>query len=154
MDELNEIDDSLAFTTDDELELLRGSSLAIMLATIRFLQEKRIDLAEWTSALSREFAKGWDTSETWSADEFIDAVLLNLQAFGADAPVAEYEDESANARVELFPDYDRVDGMGLADVPGDVLFDLFGEVARVCGIQWSWRRDGDAVLIEARTGSA
>ena len=79
MDELNEIDDDLTFTTDDELELLRGSSLAIMLATIKFLQARGIDLAEWTTELSETFAGGWDTSEPWSPVEFLDAVVAVLQ---------------------------------------------------------------------------
>jgi hypothetical protein len=150
LDELNEVDESLAFTTDDELELLRGSSLAIILATIRFSQERGVDLREWTTSLSRAFAGGWDVSEPWSPEEFIDAVLLNLQAFGADSPMAEYEDDSARARITAFPDYDRVEGMGLGDVPGDVLFDLFSEVAAACGLRWSWQRDEEGVWIEAR----
>ena len=153
MDELNEVDESLAFTTDDELELLRGSSLAIMLATIRFLQERGIDLAEWTTSLSRAFAGGWDVSEPWSAEEFIDAVLLNLQAFGAESPMAEYDDDSARACITAFPDYDRVEGMGLGEAPGDVLFDLFGDVAKACGLIWTWQRDGEGVWIEARAAT-
>jgi hypothetical protein len=153
MDELADVDEGLAFTTDDELELLRGSSLAIMLATIRFLQERGVDLGEWTTYLSKAFAGGWDVSEPWSAEEFIDAVLLNLQAFGADSPMAEYDDDSARARITAFPNYDRVEGMGLRTVPGDVLFDLFGEVARSCGLTWSWTRDEDGVWIEARAGT-
>ena len=152
MDELNEVDDSLAFTTDDELELLRGSSLAIILATIKFLQARGIDLSEWTTSLSIAFAGGWDVSEPWSAEEFIDAVLLNLQAFGAESPMAEYDDDSAKARITAFPDYERVEGMGLGDAPGDAVFDLFGEVAKAVGLTWSWQRDDDCVWIEARSG--
>ena len=61
MDELNEVDDSLAFTTEDELELLRGSALAIALATIKFLRERGIAIDDWARSLSASFAKGWDT---------------------------------------------------------------------------------------------
>jgi hypothetical protein len=149
MDELNEVDDELAFTTDDELELLRGSSLAIVVATIKFLGERNIPLGDWTTFLGSAFVGGWDTSEPWSPEEFIDAVLLNLGAFGAESTIAEYDDTSARARIENFPDLARLDGMGLENVRADVLFDLFAGVATACGLIWTWTRDGEAFWISA-----
>ena len=124
-----------------------------MLATIRFLQERGVDLTDWTRSLSESFARGWDTQEPWAPEEFIDAVLLNLQAFGAESPMSEYTDTVARARITEFPDYERVAGMGLESVPGDVLFDLFGSVADACGLSWTWQREGEGVWIEAQTNS-
>ena len=147
MDELNETDDELTFTTEDELELLRGSSLAILLATIKFLKARGIDPADWAAALSQTFAKGWDTSEPWTPEEFLDAVLLNIGAFGGEATVAQYEEESARARVVTFPDHSRVEGMHLEKVEGDVLFDLFAAVAKACGLRWETKREGEAVWL-------
>ena len=147
MDEPNDVDDSLAFTTEDELELLRGSSLAIILATVRFLQQRGLDLSDWTTSLSRVFAAGWDTTEPWGPEEFMGAVLLNLEAFGAEAPVVEYDDTMARARITRFPDVERLEGMGLEDVPGHVLFDLFTEVARACGLVWTWEPVDSAHLV-------
>ncbi|MDQ2682016.1 MAG: hypothetical protein M3Y37_00675 [Chloroflexota bacterium] len=143
----DQIDEPIEFTAEDQLELLRSNTLAMALATVSFLRKQGIDARDWAAELGSVFARGWDTDEPWSPEEFLDATIVNLTTFGGEARQAEFSDDEATARIHAFPDRARVEGLGLEDVDGDILFELIGPIATACGLRWSWQREEDSVLV-------
>jgi len=135
-------------TADDLLDLLQSNTLAMLLATIRFLQSRGIPVGEWVDALGSTYVLGWELSEEWTPEDFLQAVLVNLAAFGGDPVQAEYGDDSASAIVERLPDPQRCEGLRLDDVNGDVLYDMIQPIAAACGLDWSWRRDGERIIVD------
>ena len=142
------------FSAEEQLELLRSNTIALQIGTMSFLKAKGIEPGEWVNALGGIFALGWDTSEPWSPEEFLDATIVNLTTFGGESVQAEYGDDEATAAIEHFPDVERLEGMGLDDVDGDLLFDMIGPIAVACGLSWSWRREGEQVRVRVVPGSA
>jgi hypothetical protein len=140
-------EESFEFTAEDQLELLRSNTLAMALATVSFLRKQGIDARAWAAELGAVFARGWDTEEAWSPEEFLDATIVNLTTFGGEARQAEFSDDEATARIHSFPDPARIEGLGLDQVDGDILFDLIAPIAAACQLRWSWQREGDAVLV-------
>lgn len=135
------------YSAEEQLELLRSNTLALQIGTMSFLASRGIDPKEWVAALGATFVLGWDTSEPWSPEEFLDATIVNLTTFGGESVQAEYGDDEATAAIEHWPDVERLEGMGLDDVDGDLLFGLIGPIAAACGLDWSWRREGRQVHV-------
>ena len=148
-------DELLEFTDGEQLELLRSNTLALALGTISFLRSQGIPGSEWTSELGAIFARGWDTDGIWTPEDFLDATIINLTAFGGEAVQAEFGDDEATAVIAHFPDPERVAALELDRIDGDVLFDLITPIARACGIRYQWQRDGDHVhvTVSRLTGS-
>ena len=139
--------EELEFGAEEQLELLRSNTLAMAYGTIAFLQEQGVPATTWVEALGETFARGWDTEETWTPEEFLDATILNLAAFGGEAIQAEFSDDEATALIAYFPDPDRIAELGLDDVEGDLLYELITPIARACGVRYRWQRDGEHVRI-------
>jgi hypothetical protein len=145
-DELDN-DEILEFTTDDQLDLLQSNTLALALGTISFLRSQGIPATEWTNELGTIFARGWDTEETWTPEDFLDATIINLRAFGGEAIQAEFGDDEATALIARFPDVERCAALGLENVDGDILFEVITPIARACGLRYRWQRDGENVRV-------
>ena len=141
-------DDLVEFTVEDQLELLRSNTLALAAGTIAFLRSRAIPATEWTAYLGEVFARGWDTAETWSPEDFLESTIVSLGAFGGEAIQAEFGDDDASAVIARFPDLERLSGLGLDGVDVDLLFDLIGPIATACGIAYEWWRTGDQIRIE------
>jgi hypothetical protein len=133
---------------EDLLECLRGNSIAMFLATIRFLEARDIPAGEWIDALGAMYLHGWDLDQEWTPETFLEGVLFNLEAFGGEAVQAEFGDDNASAVIAHFPDPERVEYLGLDDVDGDVIYDVIEPIAAACGLDWTWRREGDRVAVE------
>lgn len=140
--------DGLDYAPEDYLDLLRSNTLALALGTISFLRKRGIPASEWTNELGSAFARGWDTDQPWTPEEFLDATLVNLAAFGGEATQAEFAEDSATALIRNFPALERLEGMGLEHVNGDILFDLITPIAEACGVRWTWERAGDGVRVQ------
>lgn len=132
----------------DRLDCLRGNAMAMFLATIRFLHEREIPVGEWIDALGATFVHGWDLSEDWTPELLLRDILFNLEAFGAEVVQTEVGDDSASAVIERFPDPAELEFLRLGDVNGDVIFDVIRPIAAACGLDWSWRREGNRVIVE------
>ena len=133
---------------EDLLECLRANSIAMFLATIRFLEERQIPVGEWIATLGATYVNGWDLSQEWTPETFLEDILYNLEAFGGEAVETEYSDDTARAVIDRFPDPERVEYLGLEDIDGELIFDVIRPIAAACGFDWSWRRDGDRVVVE------
>lgn len=153
-DEL-ENDDNLEFTADDQLDLLQSNTLALALGTISFLRSQGIPATEWTNELGAIFARGWDTDDAWTPEDFMDATILNLTAFGGEAIQAEFGDDEATALIARFPEVERCAALGLEKVDGDILYEVITPIAQACGLRYRWQRDGENVRITViRAGEA
>jgi hypothetical protein len=146
--------EELEFGAEEQLELLRSNTLAMAYGTIAFLQGQGIPATAWVEELGEIFARGWDTEESWTPEDFLDATLLNLAAFGGEAIQAEFGDDEATALISDFPAPDRIAELGLDDVEGDLLYELITPIARACGVRYRWQRDGENVRIRIRPGAA
>ena len=142
----DERDDEIS--AEELLECLRSTTLVMILGTIQFLEERRIPVDDWIVDLSTIFARGWDLNEDWSPEELLQAVLFNLAALGGETIQAQYGDDDASAVVERFPDKERVAELGLDETNGDIILNLVRPIAAACGMNWSWRRDGDRIIVE------
>jgi hypothetical protein len=150
-----ENDDFLEFAAEDHLDLLQSNTLALALGTISFLRSQGIPATEWTNELGTIFARGWDTDEPWAPEDFMDATILNLTAFGGEAIQAEFGDDEATALISRFPDVERCAALGLENVDGDILFEVITPIARACGLRYRWQREGENVRIAVfRVGDA
>jgi hypothetical protein len=145
--------EELEFGAEEQLELLRSNTLAMAYGTIAFVQHQGIPLTAWVDWLGEIFARGWDTDESWTPEDFLDATILNLAAFGGEAIQAEFGDDEATALIAYFPDPDRIAELGLEEVDGDILYELITPIARACGVRYRWQRDGDNVRIRIRPGA-
>jgi hypothetical protein len=144
--------DLTEFYAEDELDLLRSNVLALAAGTIAFLREQGVPVTGWTAKLGELFARGWDTDEPWSPEDFLDATIVNLTAFGGEAVQAEFGEDDANAVVARFPDMERIAGLGLEEIDADILYDLIEPIALACGLHYDWQREGDTVRITVRAG--
>ena len=86
------------------LEQARSNAQALILATVVFLEERGVPPAEWAAAIGATFARGWGEPRPWDAGEFLDAMLTNLRALGAEVKVAELGVDRAEATTTGFPD--------------------------------------------------
>lgn len=146
----DELDD---FTIEDQLDLLRSNALALALGTVSFLRSRGIAASEWASHLGMIFARGWDTDERWTPEEFLDATIVNLAAFGGETMQAEFGDEDATALIARFPDQERVAALELDQVDGDVLYELIAPIAHACGLEYRWQRQGEHVRLTIQAGA-
>lgn len=139
----------LDYTDGELLELAQGNIQAVIAGTIGFLHGAGVDPAAWLSALGDVFALGWDEPEPWTPGEFLDAIVVNLRALGAEIVELDAKAEPVTARTRGFPDAGLCERLGVA--VDDVLRynDTLARVARERGVDWSWRRDGDETVYAA-----
>src|SRR5688572_814504 len=100
------------YDADELLEQAQANAQAALIATVAFLQERGIPLADWTAALGRTFALAWDEPEPWDADEFLDDILVNLRSLGAVVVAADLAADRSEAVTTGFPDPDLCDQFG------------------------------------------
>ena len=136
------------YTTEDLLELAQANAQATLIATVAFLQERGIPLADWTAAMGGRYDVAWDEPEPWDADEVLDAVLVNLRSLGALVVSAALAPDRAEAVTTGFPDPEACDRFG-ANLSTVVRFhDATVPIAAARGLRWSWALEDPA---EART---
>lgn len=141
------------YTQEELLELAQGNARAALIATISFLQDKGIPLDEWADGIGRVFALAWGMPEPWAANEFLDAILTNLHAFGADVVTASLDDEDL-ATATITPLFDPDECANLGVDRGDALryLDSIAPIAAERDLRWSW--EDHEVRIELRVERA
>ena len=88
------------------LEQARANAQALLLGTVAFLREQGVDAGAWAAALGEAFGRGWGEARPWDAAEFLDAMLTNYRALGAEILAARLGTETAEATLGPFPDPD------------------------------------------------
>ena len=98
------IDHGHAEYSDAELlEQARDNAQALMLATVAFLEERGIPPEEWAAAIGETFARGWGDVRPWDAGEFLDAMLTNLRALGAEVETVDVGRGPGRSNDDRFP---------------------------------------------------
>ena len=85
------------YSEGELLEQARENAQALLLATIAFLEARGVPPAEWAAAIGERFSRGWGEPRPWDAGEFLDAMLTNLRAFGAELVMTPAEEGMAGA---------------------------------------------------------
>jgi hypothetical protein len=139
----------------DDFELLthtQANAQALVIATVAWLRERGIDPAEWGAGLGARFTTGWGEREPWPANEFLDAMLTNLVALGADVDTADLADETVAAATVtgLFPP-EQCAAYGIDQRDALAYLDATRTIALDRGLVWEWDTDGDDVLLKVRS---
>ena len=139
-------------TAAELLEQARGNAQALILATVAFLEQRGIPPAEWAAAIGETFAAGWGDVRPWDAGEFLDAMLTNLRALGADVTTVELGVDRAAATISGFPEPALCELFGVDPERAAVIHDAAAAIAAPRGLSWSWRfgDDGATRLVVER----
>jgi hypothetical protein len=133
------------YTDAELLEQARANAQALLLATVALLDERGIPPAEWAAAIGETFAPGWGDVRPWDAGEFLDAMLTNLRAFGADVVYTELGVDRAEAATTGFPDPDLCGLLGVDPARAEVFHAAAAAIAAPRGLRWAWQRGEDGV---------
>jgi hypothetical protein len=120
------------------LEQARGNAQALILATVAFLEARGIPPVEWADAIGETFSQGWGDLRPWDAGEFLDAMLTNLRALGAEVISVELGVDRAEAATTGFPDPELCKTFGIAPERVAVFHEAAGRIAAPRGLRWSW----------------
>lgn len=124
------------------LEQAQANAQAVLLGTVAFLRDQKIDAALWAAALGASFGQGWGPPRPWDAAEFLDAMLTNYRALGAAVLTTRLGADSAEATLGPFPDPDLCALVGVAPTAADIFHNAPAEIATPRGLRWRWVRDG------------
>jgi hypothetical protein len=127
------------------LEQARGNAQALILATVAFLETRGVPPAEWAEAIGETFARGWGEPRPWDAGEFLDAMLTNLRALGAEVKEAELGVDRAEATTTGFPDSELGVLFGVDPSQVAVFHAAAAVIAAPRGLRWTWELEPDGV---------
>ncbi len=127
------------------LEQAQGNAQALILATVAFLEQRGIPPAEWATAIGESFAQGWGDPRPWDAGEFLDAMLTNLRAFGAEVKGAELGVDRAEATITGFPDPGLCSLFGVDPAHAAVFHDAAAAIAAPRGLRWTRETEPDGI---------
>jgi hypothetical protein len=133
------------YTDAELLEQARGNAQALILATVAFLEQRGIPPSEWAAAIGETFAAGWGEIRPWDAGEFLDAMLTNLRALGAEVIEVELGIERAAATITGFPDPALCELVGIDPERAAVIHDAAAPIAVPRGLTWTWQMGDDGV---------
>ena len=129
---------------EELLEQAQANAQAALIATVAFLTERGVPLEHWTAALAARFDVAWDEPEPWDADEFLDAMLVNLRSLGAIVVSSNLAPARAEAVTTGFPDPERCVQLD-ADVATVARFhNATAPIAAARGLRWSWSLEDPA----------
>ena len=136
------------------LEQARGNAQAVILATVAFLEERGIPPVEWAVAIGETFARGWGEPRPWDAGEFLDAMLTNLRALGAEVKQAELGIDRAEATTTGFPDPELSALFGIDPSHAAVFHAAAAAIAAPRGLRLTWdtKTDGVTRFVVERIG--
>jgi hypothetical protein len=133
------------YSESELLEQARGNGQALILATIAFLDERGIAPEEWAAAIGETFGRGWGEPRPWDAGEFLDAMLTNLRALGAEVIEVELGVERATAATTGFPDLELCTLFRIAPARAVLFHEAVRAIAGPRGLHWTWGLGADGV---------
>jgi hypothetical protein len=150
----NDASDYSEDSTEDLLEQSQSNAQATIIATVAFLSQRAIPIADWTESLGATFGIAWDEPEPWEAGEFLDAMLTNFRSLGATVVDADLAPDHAEATTTGFPDLELC---SLFNVDPDLVAafnDSPAPLARARALSWEWTRAGNETRYIVRQVSA
>lgn len=131
------------YAAEELLEQAQGNAQAAIIATVAFLRERGLPVADWAAALGTRFARAWGDPEPWSADEFLDAMLTNFRSLGAVVVAAEFAADRATAAITGFPDAEQCVLFGVGVAEAARFLDATQTIAAERGLEWTWELAGE-----------
>jgi hypothetical protein len=146
------------YTTEELLEQARANAQAALIATIGYLRQQGLPIESWTDSIGHTFARGWEAAEGWNdAGEFLDSMLTNLRAIGADVLDADLGNAKAAATIKGFPDAELCALFETDPATVAKFHDASAVIARDLGLVWSWNLDDEGkthITVERPSTSA
>lgn len=136
---------------EELLDLARANAQALIIATTGYLAQAGIPLDGWSSYLGSVFAHSWDDSMASDPRAFIEAVLTNYKALGAQVISTTFEDNRAEAVISGFPNEGLCEELQADCSLAEAYNDLGTVVAQGLGLTWWWgSSDGRTTLVATR----
>lgn len=138
------------------LEQARANAQALILATVAFLEDRGIPPLAWAASIGETFAAGWGETRPWDAGEFLDAMLTNLRALGAEVIAVELGVDRAEATIAGFPDPALCALFGLEPARAAVIHNAAAAIAAPRGLTWTWEmgEDGATRFVVSRLAAS
>ena len=130
------------YSAAELLEQAQANAQALVIATAAFLHNRGIPSEDWTTALGERFGRAWDAPRPWDAGEFLDAMLTNFRALGAEVLSADLGVDQAEATTSGFPNPELCLLFGVDLTLAARFNDGPSAIAHPRGLRWSWRLDG------------
>jgi hypothetical protein len=140
-------------TVEELLDLARANAQALIIATTGFLAQAGIPLEGWSGYLGQVFANSWDESMSGEPKAFLDAVLTNYKALGAQVLSTKTEDGRAEAVISGFPSEDLCRELDADCSLAEAYNDAAAHVAERLGLTWWWGSSGDTTTLVVTTGA-
>jgi hypothetical protein len=138
-------------STEELLDLARANAQALIIATTGYLAQAGIPLEGWSGYLGTVFANSWDDSMANDPRAFIEAVLVNYRALGAEIVSTRFEIGRAEAVISGFPNDDLCAELDADCALAEAYNDLGAVVAERLGLTWWWgASDGLTTLVATR----
>lgn len=135
-------------SVEELLDLARANAQAVIIATTGYLAQAGIPLEGWSGYLGQVFANSWDDSMAGDPEAFLEAVLVNYQAMGANVISTTFEEGRAEAVIEGFPNEGLCDELDADCSLAEAYNDLGAVVAERLGLTWWWgSADGRTTLV-------
>jgi len=136
---VDEIEHGSSDYTDEELlEQSSFNAQALFLGTVQTLISVDGALGAWRAGIADVFARGWDLSRTWRAEEILDALLTNFRSFGAEIIEANLSADPPTAVLAELPDLELAESLGLDPDHISELFVIGGLIVQRLGGSLTW----------------
>jgi len=135
-------------SVEELLDLARANAQALIIATTGYLTQAGIPLEGWSTYLGQVFANSWDDSMASDPKAFLDAVLTNYKAIGAQVHSTKSEPGRAEAVISGFPNAELCEELNADCTLAEAYNDAAAHVAERLGLTWWWgTSDGTTTLV-------
>lgn len=137
---------------EELLDLARANAQALIIATTEYLAQAGIPLEGWSSYLGQIFANSWDESMSGDPKEFLQAVLTNYKAIGAQVHSTKFESGRAEAVISGFPNEGLCEELNADCSLAEAYNDSAAHVAERLGLTWWWGSSDGMTTLVTTTG--
>ena len=142
------------YMSGELLEQSQGNAASLLLATLSVLTEQGIAVDAWAAGVARVFARSWEREASWSAAEYLDALLTNLRSLGATVAAVDLGVPEPSATIRDYPDDDLADALGVDVAFGEAMFHAGAHLADRLGLDLHWQREDDRVTLRVSVPGA
>ena len=139
-------------SVEELLDLARANAQALIMATTGYLAQAGIPLEGWSGYLGQVFANSWDDSMAGDPKAFLDAVLTNYKAIGAQVHSTKTENGRAEAVISGFPNEGLCEELAADCSLAEAYNDAAAHVAERLGLTWWWGSSGEMTTLVVTTG--
>jgi hypothetical protein len=139
-------------SVEELLDLARANAQALIIATTGYLAQAGIPLEGWSGYLGQVFANSWDDSMAGDPKAFLDAVLTNYKAIGAQVHSTKVENGRAEAVISGFPNDGLCEELDADCSLAEAYNDAAAPVAERLGLTWWWGSSDDKTTLVVTTG--